>query len=113
MPKTLEDLEEIPGTVFSPSGRGWVNVNVLQCLECSQEDYTKIVLVKEWEELINHPLDPEGGGEGKVYELECTACGAKYQIGLLKISDGEGRGGSSVLVKDQHTRGKWAWLGCA
>ncbi|MHA1371817.1 MAG: hypothetical protein ACTSRA_19115 [Promethearchaeota archaeon] len=116
MTKTLDDLLDLPESVFAPSGRGWVNVNIMTCLICEQADPEKVVLLNVGEEIIKHPWDPGQNHSGKVFELKCNQCGGRYKLGIIKVeaatASGEKSTMYSLFMKSDANINIWKWVGC-
>ena len=82
MSKKLDELT-ISGDVHAPCQRGSVVIKLSNCLLCGHEKPDDITVLSEETQPIVHSLGPPEGTEGTVYELECGACGGRYNLGVI------------------------------
>jgi transcription elongation factor Elf1 len=113
MDKKLDELT-ISGDVHAPCQRGSVIIKLSNCLLCGHEKPDDITVLSEETLPIVHSLGPAEGVEGTVYELECGACGGRYNLGVISCLAAAACGEteiSSVFYADEKTGWKWTWLG--
>ncbi|MBD3187777.1 hypothetical protein GF325_13155 [Candidatus Bathyarchaeota archaeon] len=111
----VKKLIELPlaASVHAPSGRGSVEIDLTQCINCQQDDAEKITVIKETEGIISHSMSDPSGEHAEIYHLKCDLCDFEYELATVTIESKTPTGTTnivSVYIKNQ-TTGKWSWLG--